>query len=112
MITAPVLSSTDSSNAHNAASDVLMASADDAIASTTSETAPPRRALSWRPRENATQLANMQADLVPTPPSSSHHHHDPCLHHGDASESVLLLHYANQPRDVTFVQPNDTFVTP
>ena len=67
MITAPVLSSTDSSNAHNAASDVLMASADDAIASTTSETAPPRRALSWRPRENATQLANMQADLVPAP---------------------------------------------
>ena len=37
MITAPVLSSTDSSNAHNAASDVLMTSADDAVASTTSE---------------------------------------------------------------------------
>ena len=41
MITAPVLSSTDSSNAHNAASDVLMASADDAIASTASDSASP-----------------------------------------------------------------------
>ena len=65
MITAPVLSSTDSSNAHNAASDVLMACRH------ASSTAPPRRA----PLTTITT----DASIIPPP-------------RGDASSSTITTH--------------------
>ena len=69
MITAPVLSSTDSSNAHNAASDVLMASADDAVASTTSDSASPDAAT--QEMEAALALSLFRLPATPSAPLAS-----------------------------------------
>ena len=69
MITAPVLSSTDSSNAHNAASDVLMTSADDAVASTTSDSASPDAAT--QEMEAALALSLFRLPATPSAPLAS-----------------------------------------